>query len=264
MCFDWSSPYINSYFDSTDCKSLSATTPTDASVDGSPLACMKTVVVYLAAAVVQRDKSNLAAISPTLMRGLEMTGNDGQETVWIWHQDQGDQKFRLKPSEGIDEDSLPVSSELCFSHFVDTSLIEILEIKAQTGKVNWFRHRLKKEVLFSQKAPKKMPAFSILGAFPLDVCVKTDIYSFVQSNFCVFVIVLCGWRSRSLSLRHIKGLHESWSFVSGHQDVTVTLKSDLGTVSSNDKDQKSAHTNVLIKDEHTLWTNGSSSKDTWP
>lgn len=97
---------------------------------------MKTVVVYLAAAVVQQDKSNRAAISPTLMRGLEMTENDGQETIWIRHQDQGDQKFRLKPSEGIDEDGLPVASELCFSHFVDTSLIEILEIKAQTGKVN--------------------------------------------------------------------------------------------------------------------------------
>lgn len=38
-------------------------------------------------------------------------------------------------SEGIDEDGLPVASELCFSHFVDTSLIEISEIKAQTGKV---------------------------------------------------------------------------------------------------------------------------------
>lgn len=191
-----------------------------------------------------------------------MTENDGQETVWIWHQDQGDQKFRLKPSEGIDKDGLPVASELCFGHFVDTSLIEILEIKAETGKVNWFRHRLKKRVYFHIKH-QKLPAFSILGDFPLDVCIKTDIYSFVQNNFCVFVIVLCGWRSRSLSLRHIKGLHKSRSFVSGHQDVTVALRSDLGTVSSNDKDQKSAHTNVLIKDEHTLWTNASSSEDTW-
>lgn len=45
----------------------------------------------------------------------------------------GDHKFRLEASQGIDEGArAPAPPGLDFSHPVDTLLIEIVEIKAQT------------------------------------------------------------------------------------------------------------------------------------
>lgn len=81
-------------------------------------------LVCVAPSVVQQDKSNLTAIGPGWAAWAASDGRLTDRKVYGFDVGiKGDHKFRLEPSQGIDEDALPVASGRDFSHPTDTLLI---------------------------------------------------------------------------------------------------------------------------------------------
>lgn len=150
-------------------------------------------------------------LSPRLWRvGRGRQKADGQEGVWIWRWNQGgDHKFRLAPSQGIDEGALPVASGARLQssrwYFIDLDFRD-----KSPNQVVWFRRRLKKRIHFHIKQ-QKWSVLSIPGgyfsAFSLDVCIKTDIYSFVQNSMHRFPYCLCADGSLSMAPQTYKKVY---------------------------------------------------------